>query len=246
MKFLFVFLILLAGCSTSQDRGNERRNVDEFIELSETHSYFLADIPDWAHFVESADCKKSRLRYLNIEKLMSSFSFDYHKALQFQTAFNKEYNRIKKEVGINYLPIKNEEELFYNTLNRIQSGFYTIKLPKFRRLHLVWIDPYLNNPKKIESLLGGREMDQGPPVLVSMCLNHSELEEFQKKIKYSDINLSLISAEVLSSYSSKGEPKNSFAFEIDQFLKNRELYLYLPRGEKLPNEFRGKFRVKNY
>jgi len=246
-NIIYVFLITFVGCSFNNGSiGNGKRNLDEYLELSETHSYFLSDIPKWAHVVESAACSKSSLKYINLEKLMNSFSFDYHKALQFQVLFNKEYNKIKKEVGIKSLPIKNEEELFYNVLNKIQSNFLTLKIPAFERLHLVWVDPYKKNPKKIERLLNGKEMEMAPPVLVSLCLNQNEMRQFQSKINFTDVNMVNVSSELFTIFHPNGHPASYFHMHFDHFLKNKELVFYIPKGFFLPAEFKGKFKIKYY
>ncbi|MDH5580625.1 MAG: hypothetical protein OEY33_01845 [Bdellovibrionales bacterium] len=247
MRLIFIFLFLSVGCSFNNGSiENGRRNLNEFVELSETHSYFLSDIPKWAHVVESASCSKSSLRYINIEKLMNSFSFKYEMALQFQLLFNSEYDKIKKETGIKYLPIKNEEELFFSIINKVQAGFLPLKKPDFDTIHLVWIDPYKSSPKKIEKLLNGKEMEKAPPALVSLCLNQNEMIAFQDKINFSDAHLMNLSSDLFSVFHPNGHPASYFHLHIDHFLKNKNLVLFIPKGATLPAEFKGKFKIKYY
>lgn len=247
MRFILMAL-LLVGCAANTKKNHEmdRRNMNEYMEISETHSYFLPDIPNWANFSVSGKCRRQKdVRFLNLEKISQSFNFDYKKTLQFQLLYNKELTKFKKETGIRFLPFKNEDELFYLVTNKIQAGFVPLKVPRFPRVNLVWIDPIINGPKTLEKFLKGPEMEKGPPVLVSLCLSDDEFKKYQAKIKFSDVNMAIISMEMFTIFNSSLKSGNYFQINFDQmFNKDQKLYLYIPKGTSLPEEFRGNFNVQ--
>lgn len=243
-------IFILSGCAGQPKNVHEmdRRNLNEYMNLSESHSYFLADLPEWANFNTSAQCvRKRNIKYLNLAKVAQSFSLDYQKTLQFQLLYNKELQNFKKETGIKFLPFKNEDELFYLVTNKIQAGFVPLKIPKFERVNIIWIDKNLKDPRPLEKLLNGPEMEKAPPVLVSLCLGDQEIRKYQEKIKFSDVNMAIIPTEMFSVFGPGNEQRSHFQLNFNNlFNKNQKLYIYLPKGSSLPFEFKGEYKIKHF
>jgi hypothetical protein len=252
LKYLLIGLLLLIGCSsTDADKQMKRRNLDEYFSGSGVVKYFLSDLPNWANFSQTASCQRSiSPRYLNINTLISSYSYNYEEAIQLQYMYNVEMNKLKKRTEADYLPFSDEEKLFFTLSDKIQADIRTFRAPKFKRVNLVWIDPLLKNKKgfeKIVSLLRGEDMEKGHPVLISLCMNHFELESYLSKSGLLNRNIRYIPYEMFSAYSVKGIIEPTFQLHINQFFKeNQKIFLYIPKGSYKPGEFLGNFSIQRF
>jgi hypothetical protein len=245
-------LLFLIGCSsTDADKHMKRRNLDEYFSGSGVVRYFLSDLPNWANFSQTASCQRSiSPRYLNINTLISSYSYKYEEAIQLQYMYNVEMNKLKKRTEAEYLPFSDEEKLFFTLSDKVQADIRTFRAPKFKRVNFIWIDPLLKSKagnEKLVSLLNGAAMDEGHPVLISLCLNHFEIEAYLSKRGLHNRNIRYIPYEMFSSYSVKGVQEPIFQLHIDQlFKKDQKLFLYIPKGSNKPSEFVGKFSVQRF
>ena len=69
-----------------------------------------------------------------------------------------------------------EEKLFFQAQGAIDSKIFPFPVPRFKRVHLLWIDPAQSSlpyRKALQRVLGSRAFYRGHPVLVSQCLNPS-------------------------------------------------------------------------
>ncbi|MCR9204810.1 MAG: hypothetical protein NXH75_09545, partial [Halobacteriovoraceae bacterium] len=86
-------MILLTTCSTSikkdQPFGLQRRKVEEYFVSSGVVRYFLPEIPYWANFSESAECRRNEsIKYLDLKMVRGSLSLSYEEAIQLQLMLN--------------------------------------------------------------------------------------------------------------------------------------------------------------
>lgn len=252
MKYLLIGILFLVSCGTTDsDKELKRRNLDEYFSGSGVVKYFLSDLPTWANFSQTAACQRSiSPRYLNINTLMSSYSYSYEEAIQLQYMYNVEMNKLKKRTESEYLPFSDEEKLFFTLSDKIQADIRTFRAPKFNRVNLVWIDPLLKSKmgyEKLVSLLNGPIMEKGHPVFLSLCMNHFEIESYLSKRGLLNRNIRYIPYEMFSSFTKKGQPEPIFQLHINEFFKKEQkLFLYIPKGSYKPNEFVGKFRVERF
>ncbi|MFT6546407.1 MAG: hypothetical protein ACJAT2_003754, partial [Bacteriovoracaceae bacterium] len=249
LKFLLIGLLFLLGCSTTDaDKQLKRRNLDEYFSGSGVVKYFLSDLPNWANFSQTASCQRTiSPRYLNINTLISSYSYKYEEAVQLQYMYNVEMNKLKKRTESEYLPFSDEEKLFFTLSDKIQADIRTFRAPTFKRVNLIWIDPLLKNKNGYERLMGllnGEAMEKGHPVLISLCMNHFEFEDYLSKRGLLNRNIRYIPYEMFSAFSVKGEQEPIFQLHINEFFKNdQRLFLYIPKGSINPSEFVGKFKL---
>jgi hypothetical protein len=222
--------------------------MDQYFVSSGVTRYFLPDLPKWANYSQSADCRReTNVRYFNVEKLRKSFAIDYVQALQLQLMFNVERTKLLNSSGLDALPLKDEEKLFFNVSEKIQSRVYTSRLPDFKRVNLVWIDQFIadkDNKNKLKKLMKSEAMMKGHPVFVSLCLSYSEVEQFLQKIGMGYQNIRIISFEMFSPYNGELLLENRLLINFNNlFFKEQKLYLYLPT-KKRPIEFEGNLNVK--
>lgn len=251
-RLLLLILIFLVSCSTSQkdDDSFKRRNLSEYFMGSGVVQYFLPDLPKWANVSQTASCHREvSPRFLDFKKMNESFSLSYEQLLQFQYSYNMKAEKFKRRFQSAALLLKDEERLFYETSDQIQGDIVPFRKPKFKRVHLIWVDDALANE---ESLKGLRDFMKtqvatlGHPVFLSLCLSHSELEKFLIQNKLDPQSSRLIPFEMFSPYGNDFKLNTYFSLNIgDLFGDKYELHFYAPRKVKLL-EFKGDYTLHRY
>ena len=246
---LLVFLFLFISCSSSNvSKGFEKREDGRFYSASAIQKFFLSPLPDWSNFSKTANCKKTfSPRYFNINELMNQLGLSYFDANQFQFLFNIEFEKKSRQLSLSKMTLKEEEDLFYKTYDAILAKNFPFKIPRFKKIHLIWIDPIIKN-NEISSYVDSNMFNEGHPVLLSLCYNSHELDDFIEKRKIIEFDLRVLSYEALSIFSSDGSKQNSFIFDLDSFFpSDKEIILFIPKGEKVPDEFKNSFKsIKFY
>src|SRR3989339_463888 len=192
------------GVAKTADYGMQRRNLSEYFAGVGIIKYFLPDIPQWANYSQTAVCRRNySLRYFNYKSLRESFSLSYEQAVQFQYMFNKNYEQQKRDYGADYLLFSNEENLFFRVSDMVQGNIKEFHRPEFKRVHVVWIDPFITKSediKKLKKLMDNSTMDLGHPVFVSLCLGHFDFSKFFKDNDLEERNIRAIPYEMFSIY----------------------------------------------
>ncbi len=238
-----IFALMFFGCTT---KGLEPRNVDSYYQSAGTEKYFLSEIPDWINLSETANCKRKKpIRFFNLNQIMNSFDIDFKKALQIQATYNQDYLILNSKLNGAPIPLADEQNLFYKASDKVNSNILFFEPPKFNKINLVWIDSIINNleeEKKLKAFLNSKVFDQAMPVLVSMCMTKSEIEESFKNVHYN-----IISAELLTLYSPEGVMNTQFKFYLDLlFTKDHILNLYTKDKVSAEKIFNGKLKLFNY
>ena len=243
---IFLLFSFLLSCSGNEkETGLQRRNLEEYFVSTGVVRYFLPDLPAWANFSDSASCFRDQsIRYFDLNALRNSFSLSYEQSIQLQLLYNWEAHKKKKLHKVDHIPFKEEEKLFFTQTDRIQAGIRVFRSPKFKRVHLIWIDPYLSEKKpeqSIKKVLAKSEMAKGHPVLVSKCLSHAGLNSLLVKASLANQNIRLIGQELFSPFDIDGKKVPGFILYFNElFQKDQKLYFY-SRNSFLPKDFRGKF-----
>lgn len=252
MKYILILAFILSACASNDaDKQSKRRNLDDYFSSSGVVRYFLSDLPNWANFSQTAACQRSiSPRYFNMSTLLKSYGYEYEQAIQLQYMFNVEMNKLKQRTEAKFLPFSDEEKLFFTLTDKIQADIRTFRIPKFKRVNIIWIDPILKSKakeKKLIDLLKSAEMDSGHPVMVSMCLNHFEFEKYLSDKGLMNRNIRYMPHEMFSPYTDKGVKLPLFQLYLNKiFKKEQKIFLYLPNGVSRPSEIVGKIPVKRY
>lgn len=238
-KYLIFFLIL--GCSTGELK---RVNVEGYQNSSTIFKYFLPDIPLWANFSQTAQCQRNfRGKVFDFKQLEMDTSFNYKELIQFQYLYNIEYNRLLQSFGDDTPSVKEEEKLFYNVLANIRTGIYPFNPPKFQRVHLIWIDPYLSDNKDFLNLIESNALVLGHPVFISLCLSHQEVVDLIKRNDLQNKDIRILSFEAFSPYDISLNNQKALRLNLNEFFeKNQKLIFYNPK-DFTPNEFFGTFET---
>ncbi len=241
-----ISILILSSCADVAVQGMKPRTVEDYYTPTGVEKYFLTDIPTWANFDQFAKCyRTSTIRYFDIDALMKSYGLTYNKALQVQASFNEEYAEFKSKDLNHNITLKDEELLFHKVSEKVSSKIIFFDPPTFMRINLVWLDEVLGDSKKekkLKNFLNSKVMDEGTPVLVSLCLTRSEVEK-----RFPDINTKMITAELFSVFDSSGNKTPGFKIELDQFFSStQKIYFYSQATGTISENIKGLYKILNY
>lgn len=243
---VYILIIFLISCGTTPRGKLEKRNIDEYYLGTGFVDYFLPQLPSWANYSSVASCRRDiSVRYVNLEKLMNSLSFDYESALSIQNMFNNELNARVAQKHIDSLNLGDEEKLFYDVSQRVRQGQRTFKKPRYDRVHVIWLDS-IDNPWRLKKLLSSQKMSLGHPVLLSMCLSRSHMKVYLKRHGLDNKNIRLISTELLSPYTNKGELSTQMSLDLSELMKKKKIYFFSRKRWLKPKQIKGQLTVKYF
>ena len=156
----FVSLLLWQGCTFWKDSGFKRRSLENYFMPGGSVRYFLSELPDWINFSETGKCyRKTRGKFIKMNDFKHSFNLTYKESIQFQYDYNIKYQEWIKRSKRKRLSLEEEEKLFYQISENIQGGIKIFNPPAYKRVHLIWIDPILQNKaikKRLKDLMEKR------------------------------------------------------------------------------------------
>ena len=242
MKFLFLIAtFIFASCSTPKT-SVEGRDLEQLYQGAGVERYFLPDLPEWANFSSSSSCKRTTpIKYLNFSTLKASYSLSYQTLGHFQHMLNKRFETFRSQSD-QPLYLKDEAFIFYNVYEQVAGGSKDFVIPNFDRISLVWIDPFLDSLTNVDSTLKSREAGKGHPIIVSACLNTTELEKLSEKKGWDRFGVKYIGSEMFSPYDFEFELGNDYTLNFEKFLPNKALYLFAPYK---PKHFKGTIKLLN-
>ena len=245
MRILLIVLVLSSICSCAGNMFSSR-TVENYYQSAGVEKYFLSDIPIWANFSETGECKRQyTTRFFDIDSLMKNYGINFEKAIQIQGMFNDDYNRMYAGYHQKAIPLSEEQLLFFKSSEKINGRIKFFEAPTFKRINLIWVDSALKNKEEKEKILKFIKSpvnDEGMPVLVSICMTKKEIEEF-----FPSENYKAITAEMFSIYNPSGDRAPFFRFYFDEFFrKDQELFFYSREKNNRTNIFNGVKKFTNF
>ena len=252
------FSLIFASCSTLNpfSKNKEKKAsyskhiIGEQYRSVALSKFFLQEMPEWLNFSESGQCKREhKLKFFNYKKIRQNFNLDYQKTVHFQNLYNVAYRtNIKKTKG-QFLPQKEEERIFFETLEKVKANQSIFQSPTYPIVNIFWIDYLVNrgNKKDISKLkrfLTSRKGGKGYPVFISLCHSKASIKEFLKKNRFENGSIKIMSLEMFSIYDQQNKKVPYFSIHLDSFFsKKQKLNLYIPRG-RIPREFNGRAKIQ--
>lgn len=246
---IVLVLTFLSGCTNVVKKedpyGLQRRKVEEYFMSSGVLRYFLPEIPFWANFSEAAQCRRQEsIKYLDLNLVRGSLFLSYEEAIQLQLMMNTMLIDLKKKEHIEHIPFKEEEALFFKASDRIQAGIRTFRVPNFNKIHVIWVDAFLEKTQQLKQVMSSSKMDNGHPVFLSLCLTRRELEDWMASKGFNNKNIRLLSYEMLSPYDLNGELDTTFHIYINEiFGSDKKVKLFIPKTKSQPHVLEGEFQV---
>lgn len=243
-----IFIFTMSCASLTPPAALDNRN-DEAYRTAGVVRYFLPDLPQWAHRSEMSGCFRSApSRTLDLDALRSSFQLSYIEALQFQRMYNEELRLLAPKSFKETLSVKEEEALFFRTLDGIRAGVYRFAVPAFPRIHLIHIDQAIEKPEalqRLRRLMESAKMNSGHPVFISFCKNGEEMDAFMTEHQFIDRNIRTISAEMLSPYGKDKLRPYTKILLSEIFSQDQKIHFFSPH-QSSPFEIEGDYILEKY
>jgi hypothetical protein len=242
---LFLFISIVAiGCSSSVDRASTVQNPEYVYQGAGIEKYFLPELPVWANFSVSSGCRrKKNTRYLDFNILRKSYSLSYSELVNFQHMYNRQIAAFKINNPTATLYLKDEAYIFNNVYQLLIGGGRDFLIPKYAKISLIWIDPYLDNTQKIVKIFEDEKVLQGFPILVTNCLTTAQLEKFISKHGLVRFGVKYIGQEMFTPFNTDFKMSTDYSVDISEILKGKDITLY---GKYKPIHIKGikKFKKK--
>lgn len=250
--------LLLTSCSTlnslfsskEKKASYSKRIIGEQYRSVGLSKFFLQEIPEWLNFSESGQCKREhKLRFFNYEKMRQNFGLDYPKTVHFQNIYNVSYRANLKKVKGSFLPQREEEKIFFETLEKVKANQSIFQSPTYPIINIFWVDNVINKGSKkdilkLKRFLSSRKGGKGYPIFISLCYSKTSIEKFLKKNKFENGSIKIMSLEMFSVYNQQSQKVPHFSINLDSFFSNEQkLNLFIPRG-RIPREFNGRAKIK--
>lgn len=234
MKLLALFTLFFLGCSTTDPKMVSNTGLDNVYISSGIEKFFLVDLPYWANFSKVGQCqRKSNIRFLHHENLAKSYDLKYSQLVHLQHMFNRKLYAYKTSAASSEIPLKDESYVFHNVYQQVIGGRYDFVPPRFEKVSVVWIDPYLADPKIISQKIKSNAVLEGHPILLSFCLNSYELEELSRDHSLDELGVKFLSADMMSIYDQDQKKNFFFSLNLSEFLHGKDITLF--SRQKLEN-----------
>lgn len=234
-----------------ENRGElDRRNLDEYYDESGISRYFLSELPAWANSSVIVGCRRANtLRFLDYALMMKSYRMEYKALVEFQYLFNRDYLLKKSSLNSNYLLLKDEEQLFHDVSDKINSNLeIPFKMPAYKVVNIVWIDflaAKLGDNNDLQRVLQNSELDSGPIVLLSMCMVGNEIQKIMVDNKLDDKGMQVIPFEMFSFFDREGKLKNDFYLDLNDFISEGQTVNFYTYNGSIPElNITGRFNIK--
>lgn len=235
MKYvLSVFVcFVLWSCSSPGPSNGDKPKIGSMYISSGVEAYFLGNLPFWANFSSWASChREDQIRYMNFESISNSFDIKYKQIVHLQHMWNRKVSAFRKSTGQSEIPLKEEAFIFNNVYAQVIGGSFDFMPPNFKKISVIWVDPFLATPKKIKKILDMSKVQRGYPVLLSHCKTAIEMEELVQQLDLDEYGVKILSAEMFSIYNSKVKRTYDFVIDISELLPGKEITLYAPEFPK--------------
>lgn len=245
MKYFLLALFLLAGCATPEEQKFVRVDVDSYYRQNGVIKYFLGVLPRWSNTSSAANCTRDHsVNYFDFKSVSQSFSLNYEQVAAFQYLYDSEYSQAIMKAAGRALTLKEEESLFFASLDKIKSGQRLFKTPIFNSVNVIWIDDF-KSIEKIGELLNSPILNNGRPVLLSMCKTRHQLREYFRRGKINIEGMRLLTFESFSYFSSDLVLQARESINLNEVLGNKKVNFYTNRS-KVPENIQGKVTLRIY
>lgn len=224
-KLFLLGVVCLFGCShfTQVDLDPSGDNV--YISNG-VEQYYLSDLPSWANFSSRAKCfRKYPVRYLDFEKIFQSYNLNYTQAVFLQHMINRRLFSYKSSMGQAAMSPKDESFIFQNSYQKVAGGGSDFIIPQYKKVSVIWLDS-LKSERDLKKVLSRKDVQQGHPIILSMCKNSFELEEMSISYGLEEFGLKFISSEMFSIFDEQMKRKADVFLNLKELLSGKVVSLY--------------------
>jgi hypothetical protein len=207
--------------------------------------YYLSPAPEWLHYSFEGKCFINySITYLNYDKLMKSFSFDYFEAFMTQVELNKKLSKMSSDSEIGKILLTQQHDILATVIERVRASNYTFLGENIKQVNIIWVDPIWDNLDIfMKQLAQSDKFYGGFPLWVSFCQHRQAIEKKMNSRYQNLFNGIVLGAESFSVYNNKGIKVPFRVLDFDSIIgKNREINLLLPQKSSRPKGFQGTFK----
>lgn len=247
--YKLLFILFFIGCTTTDSnitgsdfslRSGQKAANSLFQE------FFLSPIAHWQNFSFEGQCfRESQESYLNWQKLMRSFSFEYFDAMEVQRQYNRQIYEKTKNSLIEKVLLQDKHLILASVIDAIKAEKYSIQVPRYDRINLIWIDKIIadKNKRNINKFFQKDYFESGYPVLISFCYSSVFIENYLIKNMIGDFPGTTLGSDSFSIFDIEGKKHPYFSLNFTSlFTKDKKLFMYIPYGQTLPIGFKGNFK----
>lgn len=235
MRLVILFLLTLSSCSTP---GGSEFAVDPY-QSGGTEQFWLAELPNWANGNVSAQCARDfSAHFVNHDALEKIHGLSYAQRVELQAHFNRQ---LRLKYGSKLLTPREESALFLQSMEQVKAGIREFNYPNRGNVHLVWWDQI---HKKESSTRWLRKLAQtgDPIILLSLCLDSTQLENWVNQSELSEVGLFSFGFESLTNLTKSGEPVFGLTLPIDVLFPQERATLWVVNHP--PAEFPTGYNVR--
>jgi hypothetical protein len=235
MRFIFLILFLASACSTP---GDSVFSVDPY-QTGGVEQFWLAELPSWANGNVSAQCSRDfSAHYVNHEALEKIHGLNYQQRVELQAHFNRQ---LRQKYGSKIITPREEGSLFLQSMEQVKAGIREYNYPNRGPVHLVWWDQI---HKKESSVRWLKKLAQtgDPIILLSLCLDSTQLENWVSRSELSEIGLFSFGFESLTNLTKSGEAVFGLTLPIDVLFPQERATLWVVNHP--PAEFPTGYNVR--
>ncbi len=235
MRFIFLALLSLVGCSTPQSNDY---SVTPY-QSGGVEQFWLAELPAWANGNVSAQCSRDfSAHFVNHEALEKIHGLNYQQRVELQAHFNRQ---LRQKYGSKLISPREEGSIFLQSMEQVKAGIREFNYPNRGNVHLVWWDQI---HKKESSVRWLKKLAQSgdPIILLSLCLDSAELEKWVSGSDLSEIGLFSFGFESLTNTTKSGETVFGLTLPIDVLFPQERATLWVVNHP--PAEFPNGYNVR--
>ena len=236
---LSLVTVLVVSCASTKglDVDKQTTTLDDVYISGGTEKFFLGDLPHWANYSTFSKCQRvTPVKYVNFENIQKSYNLDYMSAVHMQNMINRKISNFIKSSGETRLPSKDESYIFNTVYAEVLGKSYDFRKPKFTRMSVIWIDPFLNDEAEITKIMENSQVLSGHPIFLSHCLSSIELESLVERLGLEDFGVKVIASDMFSRFDKEMNPVYDQEIDLSEILSGKTIHFF---GIEQPVQIKG-------
>ncbi len=194
----FLSLILIA-CSSSEAIKREKRSEFESNTFMKSEGFFLPKREKHLNFSNQGECfYEEEIIFLDFKNINQSYGLNYEKISEAQSYLNFEMSKD---------PSKYKGKVINEILEKLTGKVRFYDFPQYEAYNFIWIDGLsaIEKKKWLKKFLDSRHMENGVPILLSLCQSSYSILKFLEDSKLDADYPYSLGAEIFNNYDDKFE-----------------------------------------
>jgi len=193
-SFVKILSFFLIACSSDQVIKRQKRSEFESNTFMKSESFFLPKRQEHLNFSTAGKCfYKEDLIFLDFKNINQSYGLSYEKINEAQAYINFEMSKD---------PSKYKGKVINEILEKLAGKVRFYDFPQYEGYNFIWIDGLSEVEKKkwLKKFLDSKYMENGVPILISLCDSSYEILKFLEREKLDADYPYWLGAEIFNNY----------------------------------------------